>query len=191
MSSRKSKYPGCKIPKSSHQSGSPGKNCTGPSDATVVESSSSATTSDEPSMSVLLEAIQKLSMQMESLQTQHNQLKKQVQLPQPAPVLADQASMSNLQAQDTQWQPQQKPCPRNLYRIPRCMPPYLMPQPYALIPANARVVSPFTIWARNVHFPCLTTWRRLGCQNMPGDGPKKYISNQNLTCKYARLYSFN
>ena len=54
---------------------------------------------------------------MESLQMQHNQLKKQVQLPQPAPVLADQASMSNLLAQDTQWQPQQKPCSRNLYRV--------------------------------------------------------------------------
>lgn len=96
MSSRKGKCPGCKTPKSSHQFGTPGKNCTGPSDGTEIQESP---TSDEPSTSVLLEAIRNLSSQMETLQTQHNDLKKQVQSPppQPPPVLVEQASKTNQQ----------------------------------------------------------------------------------------------
>ena len=92
MSSRKGKCPGCKTPKSNHHFGTPGKNCTGPSDGTEIQESE---TSDEPSTSVLLDAIRNLSSQMEHLQMQHNDLKKQVQSPQHPPVLADQASKSS------------------------------------------------------------------------------------------------
>ena len=101
MSSRKGKCPGCKTPKSSHQFGAPGKTCTGPGDPDIdfgdpdtdveVEPSSS----DEPSMSVLLAAIRNLSTQMESLQKQHNDLKKQVKSPQPTPVLAANKPVQN------------------------------------------------------------------------------------------------
>ena len=95
MSSRKGECPGCKTPKSSHQFGTPGKNCTGPSDGTEIQESP---TSDEPSTSVLLEAIRNLSSQMETLQTQHNDLKKQVQSPPPQPpVFVEQASKTNQQ----------------------------------------------------------------------------------------------
>ena len=42
-----------------------------------------------------------------------------------------------------------------------------MPLPYALTPANARVVSPLTIWSRTVHFSRKTRWRRLHRKNRP------------------------
>ena len=83
MSSRKGKCPGCKTPKANHQFGSPAKNCPSPSEDTDVQTSSPDTVSDEPSTSVLLAAIRNLSSQMESLQMEHNDLKKRVTCPSP------------------------------------------------------------------------------------------------------------
>ena len=78
MSSRKGKCPGCKTPKSTHQFGTPGKNCPGPTESLIENTEHEDHASDEPSTSVLLAAIRSLSSQVEHIQLQHDALQKQV-----------------------------------------------------------------------------------------------------------------
>ena len=99
MSSRKGKCPGCKTLKAPHQFGSPGKNCPGPTEDPVDGTEHDEYTSDEPSPSVLLAAIRSLSSQMETMQLQHDALKKQVKEAKQAEISSQSSETS---AQDTQ-----------------------------------------------------------------------------------------